>query len=186
MEASFCFAPEIEQAIVSLCFQAPERIATLKRELDPNVHFTRPELRHILEGIELAYRELGESDFATVIQILREFGRFEDCGGLDGINQVFEQYRYGFASPEVEEQIFTHYIEMLRAYALARANQPPVPVYRFARGDLTLLKNKTKTSERSPEWTGEGKVAGQPYRASAYFCHDKNGQSVLSISLCPK
>src|SRR4029077_15017363 len=67
---SFHFAPEIEQALVSLCFYAPERIAVLKRELDVEVHFTRPELRNILEAIQLAYYELGQSDFASVITTL--------------------------------------------------------------------------------------------------------------------
>jgi hypothetical protein len=183
---TFQFSPEIEQSMVSLCFYAPERIATLKRELDPKVHFTDPKLRYILEAIELAYRESLASDFATVIQTLRELGRLDDCGGPAGVNQVFEEYRYGFSSPEASEEIFVHYIEMLKAYAQARSNQPPVNVYRFVRGDITLVKNKTRTSNRCPEWIGEGKVAGRTYRASAFSNHDKNGQSVLAISLCPK
>jgi len=183
---TFHFAPEIEQSLVSLCFYAPERIAVLKRELDPQVHFTRPELRHILEAIELAYRELGSRDFATVIQTLRELGCLEDCGGAAGVNQVFEQYRYGFSSTEALEEIFAHYIEMLKAYAQARSNQPPINVYRFLRGDITLVKNKTRANDRCPHWIGEGKVAGRTYRASAFTNQDKNGQSVLAISLCPK
>jgi hypothetical protein len=183
---TFHFAPEIEQSLVSLCFYAPERIAVLKRELDPQVHFTRPELRHILEAIELAYGELGASDFASVIQTLRELSRLEDCGGAPGVNQVFEEYRYGFSSEQAQEQIFAHYIEMLKAYAFARSNQPKVNVYRFLRGDITLVKNKTRQSDRAPDWIGEGKVAGRTYRASAFSNQDKNGQSVLAISLCPK
>jgi hypothetical protein len=183
---TFHFAPEIEQSLVSLCFYAPERIALLKRELDPRVHFTRPELRHILEAIDLAYRELGSTDFASVIQTLRELGRLEDCGGPCGVNAVFEEYRYGLSSPDALEQIFAYYIEMLKAYAQARSNQPPVNVYRFLRGDITLVKNKTRTTDRCPDWIGEGKVAGRTYRASAFGNQDKNGQSVLAISLCPK
>jgi hypothetical protein len=183
---TFDFAPEIEQSLVSLCFYAPDRIAVLKRELDPQVHFTRPELRHILEAIDLAYRELGASDFASVIQILKELERLEDCGGPSGVNQVLEEYRYGFSSEQAQEQILAHYIEMLKAYASARSNQPQVNVYRFARGDITLVKNKTRTNDRCPDWIGEGKVAGRTYRASAFSNQDKNGQSVLAISLCPK
>jgi hypothetical protein len=183
---TFQFAPEIEQSLVSLCFSAPERIATLKRELDLVVHITQPHLRFVLEAIELAYRELGTSDFACVIQTLRELGCLEDCGGADGVNQIFEQYRYGFSSPQAQEQIFTHYIAMLKAYAFGRANQPPVAVYRFARGDLRLVKNHARINEQAPDWIGEGKVAGRTYRASAFTNYDKNGQSVLAISLCPK
>jgi hypothetical protein len=184
--STFHFAPEIEQSIVSLCFYAPERIAVLKRELDPQVHFSRPELRFILEAIELAYRELGASDFASVIQTLRELGCLEDCGGAPSVNAIFEEYRYGFSSTEALNEIFAHYIEMLKAYAQARTNQPQVNVYRFVRGDITLVKNKTRVSDRSPDWIGEGKVAGRSYRASAFSNQDKNGQSVLAISLCPK
>jgi hypothetical protein len=183
---TFHFATEIEQSMVSLCFYAPERIAVLKRELDPQVHFTRPELRFILEAIELAYRELGMSDFASVIQTLRELRRLEDCGGPERVNAVFEEYRYGLSSEQALEEIFAHYIEMLKAYAQARSNQPQVNVYRFIRGDITLVKNKTRVNDRSPDWIGEGKVAGRTYRATAFSNQDKNGQSVLAISLCPK
>jgi hypothetical protein len=161
--ATFHFALEIEQALVSLCFYAPERIALLKRELDPKVHFTRPELRHILEAIELAYRELGASDFASVITTLRELGRLEDCGGAAGVNQVFEEYRYGFSSPEAEEQIFAHYIEMLRAYALGRQQTPPLPVYYFTGGKGTTTPNKLKQGVRDPDETGAAIVAGKNY-----------------------
>jgi DnaB-like helicase N terminal domain len=179
--ATFHFAPEIEQSLVSLCFYAPQRIAVLKRELDPQVHFTRPELRHILEAIELAYRELGSSDFASVIQTLRELGHLEDCGGPAGVNAIFEEYRYGLSSPEALEEIFAHYIEMLKAYAQARSNQPPVNVYRFVRGDITLLPNKLKRSPSSPDFIGEGKVAGRFYRAAEWI--NSGGHSV---SLVPK
>src|SRR5258707_731942 len=100
---TFIFAPEIEQALVALCFQAPHRVATVYRELDPAVHITDQKLRFILEAIDLAYRELGLSDFASVIQILRELGHFKACGGLLGVNAVFEECRYGLSSPEAEE-----------------------------------------------------------------------------------
>jgi DnaB-like helicase N terminal domain len=177
--STFHFAPEIEQSLVSLCFYAPERIATLKRELDPQVHFTRPELRHILEAIDLGYRELGARDFATVICVLRELGRLQDCGGLSRVNAIFEEYRYGLSSEQALEQIFTHYIEMLKAYALGR--QTAQPVFRFNRGDITLLPNKLKRSPSSPDFIGEGKVAGRFYRAAEWI--NSGGHSV---SLVPK
>jgi hypothetical protein len=177
---TFHFAPEIEQSLVSLCFYAPERIAVLKRELDPQIHFTRPELRHILEAIDLAYRELGSSDFASVIQTLRELGRLEDCGGAAGVNQVFEEYRYGFSSPQAEGEIFDHYLDMLKRYALARSTNANL-LY-FNRGDLLLRPNKAKTNPRSPDYIGNGKVAGKPFSATAYQSKDGN----LCVSLLPK
>jgi DnaB-like helicase N terminal domain len=177
---TFHFAPEIEQSMVSMCFYAPERIAVLKRELDPQVHFTRPELRHILEAIELAYGERGESDFASVITTLRELGHLADCGGARGVNQVFEEYRYGFSSPQAQEEIFDHYIDMLKRYAVARAANSKLLF--FNRGDLVLAPNKAKGSPRSPDYTGNGKVAGKPYSATAYQSKDGN----LCVSLLPK
>jgi DnaB-like helicase N terminal domain len=177
---TFHFAPEIEQSMVSLCFYAPERIAVLKRELDPAVHFTRPELRHILQAIELAYRELGASDFASVITTLRELGRLEDCGGPSGVNAIFEEYRYGFSSPQAQEEIFLHYLDMLKRYAVARSSNSNVLF--FNRGDLILSPNKAKQSQRSPDYIGNGKVAGKPYSATAYQSKDGN----LCVSLLPK
>jgi DnaB-like helicase N terminal domain len=178
--ATFHFAPEYEQSLVSLCFYAPERIAVLKRELDPQVHFTRPELRHILEAIELAYGELGERDFAPVIQTLRELGHLEDCGGPSAVNAIFEEYRYGFSSPQAQEEIFNHYLDMLKRYALARSNNTNVLF--FNRGDLLLSPNKAKQNPRSPDYIGNGKVAGKPYSATAYQSKDGN----LCVSLLPK
>jgi hypothetical protein len=177
---TFHFAPEIEQSLVSLCFYAPERIAILKRELDLGLHFTRPQLRHILEAIELAYRELGQSDFASVIQTLRELGRLEDCGGPSGVNQIFEEYRYGFSSPQAQEEIFLHYVDMLKRYAVARESNTNVLF--FNRGQLLLCPNKTKASPHSPDYIGKGKVAGKPYCATAYQSRDGN----LCVSLLPK
>jgi hypothetical protein len=177
---TFHFAPEIEQALVSLCFYAPERIAVLKRELEPQVHFTRPELRHILQAIELAYGELGVSDFASVIQTLRELGRLEDCGGPSQVNAIFEDYRYGLSSPQAEREIFDHYVDMLKRYALARSSNTNVLF--FNRGDLHLSPNKAKQSPHSPDYIGNGKIAGKPYSARAYQSKDGN----LCVSLLPK
>jgi len=177
---SFHFAPEIEQSLVSLCFYAPERIATLKRELDPKVHFTDPKLRFILEAIELAYRELGTNDFASVIQTLRELGRLDACGGPSGVNAIFEEYRYGFSSPQAQQEIFDHYLDMLKRYAVARSSNTNLLF--FNRGDLVLTLNKAKATPRSPDYIGNGKVAGKPYSATAYQSKDGN----LSVSLLPK
>jgi hypothetical protein len=180
------FAPEIEAALIALAFAAPWRIGQIMRELDPAVHLSRPECRYLLEAIDIVYRELGARDFASVITALRESSQLEDCGGLEGVNAIVSEYRFGFSSQEAENEILGHYIEMLKAYAKARANQPPVGVYRFIRGDITLFKNQTSSSPSAPQWIGEGKVAGKTYRASAFASHNKTGQPILSVSLCPK
>jgi hypothetical protein len=194
---TFIFAPEIEQAMVALCFQAPHRVATVYRELDPAVHITRPELRFILEAIDLAYRELGAMDFASVIQVLRELGRLEACGGAPGVNSVFEEYRYGFwkpnpeteqkifwkPDPEAEEEIFTHYIETLKTYAINRQKDPPQPVYRFTDGKATLVPNKVKRKESDPDFIGEARVHGRSYIAKVWIAIDG---SFLNFRFQPK
>jgi hypothetical protein len=137
-------------------------------------------LRFILEAIDLAYRELCcTADFASVVTVLREQGQLEACGGLSGLNSVFEQYRYGFSSSEGEQEIFIHYIEMLKAYALGRDKNQPV--YRFNRGTIHLVPNKTKHSESAPDYVGEGKIAGRAYRVAEWV----NSQGHF-LSLIPK
>lgn len=176
---SFFFAPEIEQALVAAAFQKPERIATIYRELDPAIHITQPHLRQILSAIDLAYRELGSTDFASLIQVLREEGQLQGCGGPQGVNSVLETYRYGFSSPEAAPAIINHYIELLKSYALSR--QSNEPVYRFLRGNITCAPNKIKRNDKSSDFIGQGKVAGRTWSASAWI-----GPEGLYISVIPR
>jgi hypothetical protein len=180
---SFIFAPEIEQALIASAFQVPERIALIYRELDPALHITQPHLRYILDAVRLAYTELGSTDFASVIQVLREEGKLAECGGLEGVNSVLDQYRYGFSSPEAAEQIIAHYIEMLKTYALNRQQNPPPPVYRFTGGKGTLNLNKAKRSNFEPDYIGEARICGRPYRVGASPSEDG---SFLNFRFEPK
>ena len=164
---SFLFAHEIETSMIALVWHALDYVATIKRELDPMLHFTQPHLRHLLEAIELSYRELGVADFGSVIQILRELGQFDACGGLLGINAIFEQSRYGFSSPEAEKEIFTHYLEMLKTYAVNRASDASRPVYHFTGGKGTLTLNKAKRRSSEPEYIGEARICGRWYTVGA-------------------
>src|ERR1700757_5192333 len=63
-QPTLTYAPEIEAAMLGILWRQPERLAVIKRELDPTVHFVQPALRYLLEAIDLAYRELGAVDFA--------------------------------------------------------------------------------------------------------------------------
>jgi hypothetical protein len=69
---------------------------------------------------------------------------------------------------------------MLKRYAIARSANSNVLF--FNRGDLFLAPNKVKASPRSPDYIGNGKVAGKPYSATAYQSKDGN----LCVSLLPK
>lgn len=161
---TFVFAPEIETAFVSICFHQPERCGAAYRELDPQVHFIQPHLRHILEAIDLAYRELGVADWPSVIQVLREQGRLEACGGLDGVNAVYIAH----TPTPVTGRIFDHYLDMLKDYAINRSADPPQNTYRFTGGSLALYPNKNQRKPTDPDFLGDGKIAGRQYRAAVW------------------
>jgi DnaB-like helicase N terminal domain len=180
--ATFHFAPEIEAALVAAAFAAPWHIGTLRRELDPAIHFSRVDCRHVLEAIEAVYRELGATDFASVVSFLRENGRLKECGGPQAVSAILSEYRYGFSSPRARKEIIRHYIECLQAYALARTASPPLKPCFFTGGKGTLLPNKVKRSAASPDWTGETVVAGKHYHTSAWVAHNAE---FINLRLAP-
>jgi hypothetical protein len=183
---TFVYAPEIEAALVSTVWHQPEWLATVYRELDPAIHWSQPHLRWLLEAIDLAYRDLGCVNFEVVIQVLRETGHLEDCGGLDGVNQIYGLEEYGREDAVRNGKIFRHYLEMLKTYAVHRSQVPPRPVYAFTSGSLVLHQNKVKTSQNSPEAIGEGKIAGRSYRTSMWIQTDEHGQKIFKVSLMPE
>src|SRR5262245_13041968 len=176
---TFYFAPEIEYSIVCMLWHEPDRCGTFFRELDPQIHLTQPKLRFIVEAIDLSYRELGTTDFAIVADTLHELGKLEECGGKEGLLEVFNAV-FHRAPRETNNEIFPHYIEMLKGYAIGRANK--TDVLRFNRGDVFLVKNKTRKSAGSPDLIGSARVAGRHYRAIGF--HNKTDDS-FSISLIP-
>lgn len=179
LQQSTFFAHQIEQALIAAVFRVPERLPAVKQSLDIERCITDPVLRHIFEALELAYAHHGDTDFATVIQILGEFDQLEACGGVEHVSEIFEQYAWGFSSPEAAEKIIAHYIEMLRAYALGRGEGKPV--FKFNRIDVQLKPNKLKYLASAPDYIGTGIVAGKLYRAAAW----KNEQGI-SVSLTPQ
>lgn len=178
--ATFHFAHEIESAVVSLLWHEPERCGEFFRELDPDLHLSQPNLRVIAQAISLTWRELGTTDFAIVVQMVRELSGLEEAGGIEGLNSVYllKQFR---ADKETTDAIFSHYLEMLKAYALGRQNN--MAVYRFNRGDILLVQNKLKNKGNGPDLIGQGKIAGRRYRAIGY--HQTQDDS-YSISLIPE
>jgi hypothetical protein len=178
-QKSTLFAHQIEQALVAAVFRVPERISAVKQQLDAERCITDPVLRHIFEAIELAYAHHGDADFATVTQILGEFDQLEACGGVEHLNELFSQYAWGFSSPEAAKKIIAHYIEMLRAYALARKDD--APAVKFARGQIQLKPNKPKRSPSAPDYIGKANVAGRLYWAAAW-----KSEQGISITLMPQ
>jgi hypothetical protein len=162
MDASghtFVFALEIEVVTVSTIWRQPARCAEFLRVCDPLVHLTQPYLRIILEAVQIAYAELNAADWATVVEVVRELGQFEEVGGLDGLNTVYSATEI----TPVIDPIFNHHIELLQEYARARQMDPPRPVHRFSGGRGTARINKASHRPANPEYLGDAIVRGLAY-----------------------
>jgi hypothetical protein len=179
------YAPEeIEAEIVSECWHAPERIAELRRAINPETHLLSPHLRRILEAIEHCYAQLGEVSFPTVVQALRETGCIEHAGGLDGVNEIYKIAAYD-RDEERCTRIFTHEVAMLKTYAQNREQSPPSAPDFFTRGQVVLRWNKLKKNPSQPDATGEGSIASRHYRAAAWVEIGHGKEQVLRITLTP-
>jgi hypothetical protein len=177
-QANNTWALEIETAAVSTLWQEPVRCSSFLREIDPLVHLTQPHLRLILEAVNLAYGELGDADFATVVQVVREIGAFEEVGGLDGLNAVYSNAEH------TPDALFAHYVETLKIYAAARNADPPRrPVTRFTGGKASLYLNKAKRRPNDPDYLGEARIRGHGYRLRGWLCEDREA---VNITLEPQ
>jgi hypothetical protein len=176
---TFVFALEIEVATVSTIWRQPERCAEFLRVCDPLVHLTQPYLRIILEAVQIAYAELNAADWATIVEVVRELGQFEEVGGLDGLNTVYSATEI----TPVIDSIFAHYIQMLKTYAEHRQMDPPRPVHWFSGGKGNLYLNKAKRKPTDPDYLGSAKVRGQNYRVRGWLGEDR--QSV-NLALDPQ
>jgi hypothetical protein len=184
------FAPEIEASLVSMCWHEPERVALVYRQLDPAIHLVQPHLRLVLEAINIAYGQLGSADWASVVQVVREGGQFEECGGLEGLNALYDLRAYGRDQAR-DEVIFSDYLQMLKHYARNRAQEPPRKADYFTGGHLDFYLHKANDPAKepglgNPDLIGEGKVAGKIYLGSAWTERDAKGQKFLKIRLMPK
>jgi hypothetical protein len=175
---TFYFAPEIETNAVSILWRRPEWLPEFLQRFNPEIHIQQPHLRTIIEAINIVYGDLGVSDFAAVTQCVRELGRFEDCGGLDGLNAVYLAHE----PTEHTRAVYRHYLEMLETYAKARGSDHAFPVARFSGGDGVLTPNRIQRRDTEPAFLGEFKVAGKSYRAGAYL----GELGSLKIRMLPK
>lgn len=194
MDASTCqlWAHEVEEALVSMLWRQPYRCAQFLRECDLGTHLSQPHLRSLVSAIDLAYRELGACDFASVVQILRELGRLEDCGGLEELNNFYVHAESVALSSQTldpgyvergNERIFGFYLETLKTYALVRAQQglTHFTPARFSGGAGELEFNKLRRKDTEPHFGGQVKVAGKLYQA-AVWCQ---GNGNLALKLVP-
>jgi hypothetical protein len=156
LSATLHWAVEIERSLLAILWWLPEFIGLVRRELDPSIHFTLPCHRHILEAISIAYSEIGDVTWETVVQAILEMpGAFDECGGKEGLNEVFtDEGHYPFG-PRNPEPIVAEYIRVLKNCAIQRGIDPTKPVlhYTVARGILQL--NKLATKPEHPTITGK-------------------------------
>jgi hypothetical protein len=184
-QADQIWAIEIEVATVSTIWHQPELCAEFLRVCDPLVHLTQPHLRIILEAIGIAYGELNAADWATVVEVVRELGQFEEVGGLEGLNAVYSATEFNpdpVFRQRVSDPIFKDHVKLLQEYARHRQMDPPCPVHWFSGGKANLYLNKTKRQPTDPDYLGSAKVRGQNYRVRGWLGLDR--QSV-NLALDP-
>lgn len=150
-------APEIEMALVAGLWHEPERLAQTLRWLDPDAHLVQPFLRLVVSALGRCYAELGAVDFASVVECLRELGQLEECGNLEGLDQLYEARWYA--------PLFELYGQFLRDTALRRQADPQKLPPFFSGGIGRLTLNKVG---QSPHYIGSARIAGHSYRLSGW------------------
>ena len=169
------YAPEVEERLVSLVWHHPEHLARVLQQLDPEVHFVQPHIRHILEAVRISYSELGECDWTTVVQVLREQKMLEEVGNLELLDQVWRH--------EGCMSFLDYYIELLQDYAIQRGIDPHQPVFRFTGGRIQIKPNRSKSREGQPDYVGAGRVCGNNYQVRGWTEPDG---LILNLKLYPK
>jgi hypothetical protein len=128
-----------------------------------------PKHRYVLEAIEIAYREIGDVSWATVVRVICEIpGAFGECGAKEGLNEVFTDeghYPCGDCNPE---PILKDHIRFLKACAIQRGIDPTKPVPHYTVGWGILRRNKLAISSQHPVATGNGNFLGHCLRLAGW------------------
>jgi hypothetical protein len=161
---TFLFSTEIEASLVSILWRHPEFLPEFLKQCDPRIHLCQTHCQIITEAINLVDARVGATDFATVTQAVREMGRFDECGGLVGLNDVYSAHE----PTKHTQALFKHYVEALKTYAENRSKEPPKPTFVYIGGRGTLDPNHNRHSDKSPTHTGIAKIRGFTYNVTAY------------------
>ena len=147
---------EVERSLVAIVWHHPHFLWLVRKELDPADHFTLPAHRYILDAISVVCSDHDNVNWHTVVQAICEMpGAFEECGGKEGLNQIFTDDGHCPQGPCDPEPFVAEYIRFLKACAIQRGIDPGKPVlhYTVARGILQL--NKLATKPEHPTITGK-------------------------------
>ncbi len=177
---TFNFAPEIEDATISIIWHEPERLAEFLRHFDPDVHLAQAHCRIILEAVILAFGELGASDFPTVMQVVRELDRLEECGNVEGLNRVYSCVEANLPNTD---KIYAHYLDMLRIYARHRKTQHQGNMCLFTGGRALVKRNSLKSKPYEPDYVGDARVRGRNYSIRGW---DAGSDEGVTLTLEPR
>jgi hypothetical protein len=179
------FAPQIERSFTSLLWHAPQYLDMARSQLDFELHISIRAYRKILEAITIVYGDLGiDLDFPCVAKCVAELDAFDECGGLQGLDQVFtdaDHYPEGRSRPE---PVIREYIRMLKEYAVARKTDPYQVVRRYTCGRGYLQRNKLATKPTHPSVIGKIQrcCCGQRCTIAGWPGEDGN----LNLTLTPE
>lgn len=172
---------EVEQSFVSTLWHHPEFIDVALLSIDPETHILNPVLRTVLEMICVVFWETGITDWALVLQALREIGAVEECGGLQGLNDVYTDNGHFPEGRKYPEPSVREYIRLLWYYQEQREQDPTKPVIRFSGGRGRLVPNRRAHRETDPSDLGEALIGGRRYRIAGW--RDGDG---LEIKFTPE
>lgn len=167
------YSPEVEEALVTLVWHKPELLPYVLRQISPPVHIFQEHLRFILEAIQLSQDLLNATDFATVVQALREDGHFEACGELVGLDAIYGRSWDSVIQADNAKPILDYYIELLKLYASKREERNPSYIVVFSGGKGTINFNKAKTGEKEPDYVGTALIRGRKYKVAAWTTKDQ-------------
>jgi hypothetical protein len=157
---------EVERSVVSICWHYPEYLGVVQQKLNPKTHFTVPAYRIVLEALQLQNEKCGAADWAGVLEVVCELGGLEECGGLEGLNDIFTDHNRNPEGPRADlaEPILSDHVRFLKEAAIQRGVDPTQPVRHYTSGRGFLQKNKAATKPTHPTAVGEAYVLGHKFK----------------------
>ena len=180
-EDSWVYAPEIEKSLVSVLWHHPEYIDLVLLSIDPEVHILNPVLRTVLEMVCVVFWNTGTTDWALVVHAPREIDAIKDCGGLEGLNDIYTDgglFPHGHNYPE---PTVTEYMRLLHYYQEQRETDPTKPVIHYTGGRGRIVPNRRHRHDTDPSDLGQARIRGRNYRIVGW----RDGEG-LAIKFTPE
>jgi hypothetical protein len=114
--SQFLFAPEIEEATVSMCWRDPVLFEQLWLRGNPEEFFGQRHCLEIMRAMKQCHEVVGALDFAMVVQCVRDRGMLEECGGVGELDRIYKMAEF----TPYTERVFYHHLERLDEYVRLR------------------------------------------------------------------